>query len=72
MEEGNYDALVDTRLQHNYSINEMKQMISCAASCVRHSSRHRPRMSHVYPLTYSLEVKNQILNFKFLSLFNSK
>lgn len=47
MEECNYDALVDTRLQHNYNINEMKQMISCASSCVRHSSRHRPRMSHI-------------------------
>ncbi|OVA20349.1 Protein kinase domain [Macleaya cordata] len=47
MEDGNFDALVDPRLQKDYNPNEMKQMVACAASCVRHSARRRPRMSQV-------------------------
>ncbi|KAI3854554.1 hypothetical protein MKW92_042086 [Papaver armeniacum] len=47
MEEGVFDALVDPKLQNDYNPNEMKQMVACAASCVRHSARRRPRMSQV-------------------------
>ncbi|MCL7040164.1 hypothetical protein MKW94_007540 [Papaver nudicaule] len=47
MEDGVFDALVDPKLQKDYNPNEMKQMIACAASCVRHSARRRPRMSQV-------------------------
>ncbi|CAK9170689.1 unnamed protein product [Ilex paraguariensis] len=47
LEEGNFDTLVDTRLQKDYNQNEMARMVACAAACVRHSARRRPRMSQV-------------------------
>ncbi|CAN1331116.1 Proline-rich receptor-like protein kinase PERK1 [Linum perenne] len=47
LEDGNYDALVDQKLQDNYDHNEMGRMVACAAACVRHSARRRPRMSQV-------------------------
>jgi len=47
-EDGNHDALVDPRLGSEYNDNEMARMITCAAACVRHSSRRRPRMGQVY------------------------
>ncbi|KAI3995969.1 hypothetical protein MKX01_037466 [Papaver californicum] len=47
MEDGVFDALVDPKLQNDYNPNEMKQMVACAAYCVRHSARRRPRMSQV-------------------------
>ncbi|WCJ42475.1 Protein kinase superfamily protein [Euphorbia peplus] len=47
LEDGNFDALVDQRLQNAYDHNEMTRMVSCAAACVRHSARRRPRMSQV-------------------------
>nr|XP_019707495.1 proline-rich receptor-like protein kinase PERK1 [Elaeis guineensis] len=47
LEDGNYDALIDPRLGKNYIPNEMARMIACAAACVRHSARRRPRMSQV-------------------------
>ncbi|TVU22970.1 hypothetical protein EJB05_32694 [Eragrostis curvula] len=46
-EDGNHDALVDPRLGNEYNYNEMERMIACAAACVRHSARRRPRMSQV-------------------------
>ncbi|MED6150604.1 hypothetical protein PIB30_073940 [Stylosanthes scabra] len=39
--------LVDPRLQNNYGADEMNRMITCAAACVRHSARLRPRMSQI-------------------------
>ncbi|WOL08331.1 proline-rich receptor-like protein kinase PERK1 [Canna indica] len=47
LESGNYDALVDPKLGKNYNPDEMACMIACAAACVRHSARRRPRMSQV-------------------------
>ncbi|KAJ4708442.1 Receptor-like kinase [Melia azedarach] len=47
IEDGNFDALADPRLQNEYSHNEMARMIACAAACVRHSARRRPRMSQI-------------------------
>lgn len=49
LEEGIYDALVDPKLQGDYDSSEMTRMISCAAACIRHSARLRPRMSQVIP-----------------------
>ncbi|CAL4966149.1 unnamed protein product [Urochloa decumbens] len=46
-EDGNHDDLVDPRLGSEYNDNEMERMIACAAACVRHSSRRRPRMGQV-------------------------
>ncbi|OWM89893.1 hypothetical protein CDL15_Pgr012530 [Punica granatum] len=47
LEDGNFDSLVDFKLQNNYSHEEMARMVACAAACVRHSARRRPRMSQV-------------------------
>ncbi|XVF26750.1 hypothetical protein REPUB_Repub14bG0045200 [Reevesia pubescens] len=47
LEHENFDALVDPRLQKDYDSSEMTRMVACAAACVRHSARHRPRMSQV-------------------------
>lgn len=47
LEEDNYDPLVDPRLQGSFNQNEMARMVACAAACVRHSARRRPRMSQI-------------------------
>lgn len=47
LEDGDYDELVDPRLGKDFSPNEIARMIACAAACVRHSARRRPRMSQV-------------------------
>ncbi|GLT48582.1 hypothetical protein SLA2020_221990 [Shorea laevis] len=43
----NFDSLADPRLQNEYNHNEMARMVACAAACVRHSARRRPRMSQI-------------------------
>ncbi|KAF2304854.1 hypothetical protein GH714_039177 [Hevea brasiliensis] len=47
LEDGNFDTLADPKLQSSYDHNEMACMVACAAACVRHSARRRPRMSQV-------------------------
>jgi serine/threonine protein kinase len=47
LEDGNYEPLVDLKLQKNYKENEMARMIAVAAACVRHTAKRRPRMSKV-------------------------
>ncbi|XP_044471629.1 proline-rich receptor-like protein kinase PERK1 [Mangifera indica] len=47
LEDGNFDSLADPRLQNNYDHNEMARMVACAAACVRHSARRRPRTSQI-------------------------
>lgn len=47
MENRNFDALVDPRLQKDYNSEEMAAMVACAAACVRNSEWRRPRMSQV-------------------------
>ncbi|XP_010103058.2 proline-rich receptor-like protein kinase PERK1 [Morus notabilis] len=47
LEDRKYDSLVDPRLQDNFDENEMARMVACAAACVRHSARRRPRMSQI-------------------------
>ncbi|KAH9330436.1 hypothetical protein KI387_002544, partial [Taxus chinensis] len=44
LEEGNFEALVDPRLENNFNQVEMFRMIEAAAACVRHSAQRRPRM----------------------------
>lgn len=48
LESGEFDRLVDPRLERNYVESEMLQMIEIAAACVRHSSAKRPRMGQVF------------------------
>ena len=47
LDDGNFDDLVDPKLQKQYNHNEMARIVACAAACVRHSARRRPRMSQV-------------------------
>lgn len=46
-EDGNFDLIVDPKLQNNYRKNEMTRMVGCAAACVYRSVEHRPTMSEV-------------------------
>ncbi|KAL6006942.1 hypothetical protein ACLOJK_032438 [Asimina triloba] len=47
LDNGDFEGLVDPRLEKNYVENEMLRMIEAAAACVRHSAAKRPRMSQV-------------------------
>ncbi|KAH7685951.1 Non-specific serine/threonine protein kinase protein [Dioscorea alata] len=47
LETGEYEDLVDPRLENNFVKNEMSRMIEVAAACVRHSAPKRPRMVQV-------------------------
>ncbi|KAK9706024.1 hypothetical protein RND81_07G099700 [Saponaria officinalis] len=47
IQDGNFDPLIDPRLEKDYDPTEMGTMIICAASCVRHSAKRRPRMSQI-------------------------
>ncbi|KAL6986882.1 Proline-rich receptor-like protein kinase perk4 [Sarracenia purpurea var. burkii] len=46
-EGGSYEELVDPRLGNNYNPQEMLRMVACAAACIRHSARRRPKMSQI-------------------------
>ncbi|XP_074580661.1 proline-rich receptor-like protein kinase PERK1 [Curcuma longa] len=45
--DGNFDELVDPKLDNKYNANEMARMVACAAASVRHSARRRPKMSQI-------------------------
>ncbi|CAH9119205.1 unnamed protein product [Cuscuta epithymum] len=47
IEDGNYDELVDPRLEGNYNSHEMGRMVACAGACIRHSAKRRPKMSQI-------------------------
>ncbi|XP_027175882.1 LOW QUALITY PROTEIN: proline-rich receptor-like protein kinase PERK1 [Coffea eugenioides] len=48
LDDENFDQLTDARLRNDdYNKNEMARVAACAAACVRHSARRRPRMSQV-------------------------
>ncbi|GAB2225278.1 hypothetical protein Droror1_Dr00006069 [Drosera rotundifolia] len=47
LEGGDFDSLVDPQLQGDYDHAEMLRMVSCAAACIRHSGKRRPRMSQI-------------------------
>ncbi|NP_001312669.1 proline-rich receptor-like protein kinase PERK1 [Nicotiana tabacum] len=47
LEDEKFDSLIDPRLGNDYNHNEVARMVACAAACVRHSARRRPRMSQV-------------------------
>ncbi|XP_039163814.1 proline-rich receptor-like protein kinase PERK1 [Eucalyptus grandis] len=48
--DGNFDFLVDPRLQDHYSRSEMARMVACAAACTREFAECRPKMSVVAPV----------------------
>ncbi|XAR72819.1 Non-specific serine/threonine protein kinase [Bertholletia excelsa] len=47
MEGESYEELVDPRLEGVYDPNDMLRLIACAAGCIRHSARRRPKMSQI-------------------------
>ncbi|XP_023905656.1 proline-rich receptor-like protein kinase PERK1 isoform X2 [Quercus suber] len=47
LEHGNFEAIVDPRLQNDYEPTELARMVACAAACVRHMARSRPRISQI-------------------------
>ncbi|XP_057482202.1 proline-rich receptor-like protein kinase PERK7 [Actinidia eriantha] len=47
IEDGNYEELVDPRLENNFLPHELARMIACAAASIRHSARRRPKMSQI-------------------------
>ncbi|XP_010033701.2 LOW QUALITY PROTEIN: proline-rich receptor-like protein kinase PERK15 [Eucalyptus grandis] len=47
LEDGNFDAIVDPKLNKDYVNEEITRVIACAAACIRHSARHRPAMTQV-------------------------
>lgn len=55
MADGNYDELVDPRLEKNYDPQEMAHTVSAAAASIRHSARKRPRMSQVWIFLHSFD-----------------
>ncbi|KAL1566553.1 Proline-rich receptor-like protein kinase perk5 [Salvia divinorum] len=47
MEDGNFEELVDPRLEGKFLHTELSRMASCAAASIRHSARKRPKMSQI-------------------------
>ncbi|KAL3621232.1 Proline-rich receptor-like protein kinase perk4 [Castilleja foliolosa] len=46
-EGGSFEEMVDPRLGNNYDPQEMLRMVLCAAACIRHSARRRPKTSQI-------------------------
>ncbi|XP_065854622.1 proline-rich receptor-like protein kinase PERK8 [Euphorbia lathyris] len=57
-----FTALVDHRLENKYVAREMFRMIEAAAACVRHSAAKRPRMSQVVRALDSLDESSDLSN----------
>nr|CAB3502927.1 unnamed protein product [Digitaria exilis] len=45
--DGNYDELVDPRLDGDFDPTEAARLVACAAASVRHAARRRPKMSQI-------------------------
>jgi hypothetical protein len=45
--DGNFESLVDPKLEKNYDHEEMKRMIACAGVCMHFFAEKRPHMSEV-------------------------
>ena len=46
-EEGNFDELLDPRLENRINRLELERMCASAAAAVRHSAKRRPKMKQV-------------------------
>lgn len=74
LDDGKFDSLVDPRLGKDYNHSEMRRMIACAATSIRHSAKKRPRMSQIVRALegdVSLEVLNEGLKPGHSSIFGS-
>lgn len=47
LEDGDFNELVDPRLEGNFVTHEMTRMIACASASIRHSARRRPKMGQI-------------------------
>ncbi|XP_039116189.1 proline-rich receptor-like protein kinase PERK1 [Dioscorea cayenensis subsp. rotundata] len=47
IEDGDCTPLIDPKLGDKYNYVEVARMVACAAACVRHSAKRRPRMGMV-------------------------
>lgn len=47
VENNDFDCLADPRIENDYEPVQMARLVACAAACVRHLARHRPRMSQI-------------------------
>uniref|UniRef100_A0A5B7C6E0 non-specific serine/threonine protein kinase n=1 Tax=Davidia involucrata TaxID=16924 RepID=A0A5B7C6E0_DAVIN len=75
LEDGNYDEVLDPRLENNYIHHEIAHMIGCAAASIRHSARRRPRMSQIVRALEgdsTLEDLNEAVKPGQSSVYNSK
>lgn len=61
LDDDNFDTLADPRLEKNYDSTEMTRMVTCAAVCVRHLARRRPRMSQVSSASSVLYIHYSII-----------
>lgn len=62
LEDEDFEALVDPKLQKQYIESEMFRMIEAAAACIRHSATKRPRMSQVVRALDSLDELSDLSN----------
>lgn len=58
--DGNFEELVDPRLENNFNTMEMTRVVACAAASVRHSARRRPKMSQVHYSPYQLVLQSNL------------
>ncbi|CAA7048408.1 unnamed protein product [Microthlaspi erraticum] len=47
LNDGNFEGLVDPRLEDDFDVSEMTRMVACAAASVQHSAKRRPTMSQI-------------------------
>ncbi|TVU41070.1 hypothetical protein EJB05_14561, partial [Eragrostis curvula] len=45
--DGNYDPIIDPRLDGDYDPVEAARVVASAAACIRHAGRRRPKMSQI-------------------------
>lgn len=71
LETGEFEELVDPRLEQNFDRNEMLLMIEAAAACVRHAASKRPRMLQVLfieMILYFSEIINHIFCMRVMGI----
>ncbi|CAK9152423.1 unnamed protein product [Ilex paraguariensis] len=75
LEDGNFDELVDPRLEGNFNHNEMARMVACASASICHSARRRSKMSQIVRALdgdSSLDDLNEVVKPGQSTAFNAK
>ncbi|KAJ4765655.1 Proline-rich receptor-like protein kinase PERK4 [Rhynchospora pubera] len=60
--DGNYDSLVDPRLENKYNLEELKRMVACAGACIHFFPDKRPHMIEVLRLLEGVVSPDSYLN----------